>query len=316
MKNLGMAYGIRKKNKMAKGGPVSAKTESRPMPEAESEDRHEIARNSTKKALQDADWTGQSTTRQAQSKPKVQAIKHPRMVPTNAFSTKLYGREEHLEDSANPGPYDQQPGRDLDEEDAKKQGSNPDMPKPHTTAKAYAKGGHVEAEYGKGPENDELDEPAGLEEDDDQRRPAVDEYMTGHMEMLAEGGMLDSDDSEDQPEDEDDAENYSSITASIMARRDRMHAAIDSGAHDMDEAVRMADGGMVDIDENAEEQPNAYYARNEDAALKENFDSDIDDMTQPMDSNEHGRELSDEDSHDAVDSIRKKMMSRRQFKKA
>lgn len=72
---------------------------------------------------------------------------------------------------------------------------------------------------------------------------------------------------------------------------------------------KFAAGGMVDLDENAEEQPNGYYEQNEHAALKENYDSDMDSVSQPMDSNEHGHDI-DSDEHDMVGSIRKRMKSR------
>jgi hypothetical protein len=120
----------------------------------------------------------------------------------------------------------------------------------------------------------------------------------------ADGGMLD---------DEMEEERHDSIAAAIMAKRDRMHAMIDSGAMDEDNAVHgYADGGQVDLDLNSMEQPNAYYPRNEDEVLKENYDSDFKDVSQPEDSNEKGDDI-DSDSHDHIDEMRRRMKSRRQF---
>ena len=120
---------------------------------------------------------------------------------------------------------------------------------------------------------------------------------------FADGGSI---------EDEEQMEHHDSIAAAIMAKRDRMHAMIDSGAMDEDKAVKMAEGGQVDLDLNSMEQPNKYYGRNEDDVLKENYDEPIHSMSQPMDSNEHGDDI-DSDKHDMVSAIRKKMKSRKQF---
>ena len=78
----------------------------------------------------------------------------------------------------------------------------------------------------------------------------------------------------------------------------------------MQNAQTMSEGGMVDIDENEEEEPNQYYRANEEA-LKENYDSDMDDMHQPEDSNEHGDHLADEDKMNMVDHIRAKLRLKR-----
>lgn len=273
--NLGIAYAVKKKSSkpkmMAEGGPVSAKSEKRPMPEQKSADSMEVSLNSSKKALPQSTWTDKPTVAQAQSKPRTQPIRRPKMVPSDAFSTKLHNQEDDLMEMKPASPEE----------------------KP----KGYFEGGVVSE---KDSENDNVDHPAGLEEDNDQMHPAEDEYMASHF---AEGGEVEED-------------HHDSITAAIMAKRDRMHAMIDSGSMDEDDAVRMADGGMVDIDSNNEEQPNSYYNRNEHAALKENYDSDMDDLSEPMDSNEMGdsREDDEENKLDMVSSIRSKMNMKRQFR--
>jgi len=73
---------------------------------------------------------------------------------------------------------------------------------------------------------------------------------------------------------------------------------------------RYADGGEVDLNENSMEQPNRYYHQNEDVVLKENYDDDFKDDSQPEDSNEHSDAI-DSDEHDMVSKIRKKMRSLR-----
>lgn len=119
----------------------------------------------------------------------------------------------------------------------------------------------------------------------------------------AEGGMID---------DEQDIIDHASIAAAIMAKRKKMQQDADSES-DIDSEMMMADGGMVDLNENSQEQPNEYYKRNQ-AVLKENYDSDMEDMEQPMDSNEHAdseEEMSEnEHDEDMVSSIRRKMRTK------
>lgn len=132
----------------------------------------------------------------------------------------------------------------------------------------------------------------GMSEDKEQ---SEEEFESKQMApMLAEGGEI-SDDM-DQPSDEETMEHAASIAAGIMAKR----------AHKQFMAV----GGMVDIDENAEEQPNDMTSLNK-AALKENYDSDMDDVSQPEESNEHAdeREEASENKHDRVSAIMKKRKS-------
>lgn len=292
MKNLATAYGVQRKKKMAKGGQVneSAKSEARPMPDETDKDSASVSRNDTKKALSQSGWTDQPTVAQAQSKPRVQPIKHPKMVPSNAFSARLRDQESDLETSAKPnnGPQQQPPAID-NEEGADRKGPSV----PALKMKKMAKGGMINEEVSMSKSEEDMEEhPAGLESDDDSKKPSNSEIMSNHVEMLADGGMINHDEVEDDLHD--------SIAAAIMAKKDRM---------------KMAEGGQVDLDSNAEEQPNSYYHQNEDAALKENYDEGMDNLKQPMDSNEHGHELSDEDAHDLVSKIRMKMAARRQFSK-
>lgn len=93
--------------------------------------------------------------------------------------------------------------------------------------------------------------------------------------MKAEGGMVKEDEM---------ASDDSSIASAIMKRR------------------MMAKGGEVEIESNAEEMPNQLNKLNE-AALKENYDSDLESVSQPDDSNDDHREM--------IRSIRSKMISKR-----
>jgi hypothetical protein len=132
-----------------------------------------------------------------------------------------------------------------------------------------------------------------------------------------------------QPEEEEQEEHHNSIAAAIMARRDRMHREIDSGAYDMDEAVRMAEGGEIlshdsiysddsdqaDLSRNHDEDANEEDQLSFNALRKESYNSSNLDVENPKDSAQMGdeEEANSENKHDMVSSIRRKMKSRKQF---
>jgi hypothetical protein len=99
---------------LAEGGRVSA----------DSQDMEEVSRNRGNKPPKQDSWTDNSTVTQAQKNNgrTVLPIKRPKMVPSNAFSTRLYDEEGHLQESASPGPYDAQPPEHDNEEGANRQG--------------------------------------------------------------------------------------------------------------------------------------------------------------------------------------------------
>lgn len=304
--SLAIAYNVKRKpKKMAEGGKVneSASSEHRPMPDERDKDSHQVSRNDSKKPLQDSSWTDQPTVRQAQ-KPSITPLSRPKMAQ-GIFKVRDRNdvdKEEMMMQEMPPASPDDQPDSEYNEMGADRKGpSVPDESKPHNKdqRKAYAEGGSVSGnrdldaasrsslasrvsdEYGSGPEEDHVMHPEGLESDDDSMRPSEDEIMSSHF---ADGGEVEE-------------EHHASIAAAIMAKDREMYA----------------DGGQVDIEMNAEEEPNQYYHQNEDAALKENYDSDMKDMCQPMDSNEHAdeRESSEENEHDMVSRIRSRMMKQR-----
>lgn len=128
--------------------------------------------------------------------------------------------------------------------------------------------------------------------------------MDSQPKKMAEGGLV----------DEIEDEHYNSIAAAIMAKKERQAKLMSDSEED--NALMLAEGGMVDIDENAEEQPNVFYKRNK-AILKENYDSDMDDTIQPEDSNlmSDPAEMARENLLDRVGKIRAKMNVQKQFKK-
>ena len=298
---LAIAYSVKRKSpkkKMAEGGPVSAKTEKRPMPETKANDAQDIAQNSTKKPLHEANWTDQPTLSQARKGPKTTAIKHPRMVPSSAFSTRLRDEEDHLEDSAgvNNGPQRQPPEHDNEE--------GPDRQGPSTPSlkmKMMAKGGmasgshdedaaehadlheHVSMEIGEGPEDDELEHPAHLEEDDDMETMPVDEYMAGHF---AKGGM--AHEMDDQPMEEEEMEHAADIAAAIMMQRRKRMA--DGGIASHESIYPHPEADQADLSRNADEDANEEDQLSFNALRKENYSETpgLNQLDSPMDSNEHG----------------------------
>lgn len=246
MKDIAVAYAIKKKNKkMAKGGVI--KGEPLPMPEQVENDAKQVSQNAGKKMPMQADWTDSPTMAQAQKPSKVPLSK-PKLVGSDSFSVRY--RDEVGQEFQDPNGYKKQPPESMDEMQAAKPGPMvSDMQKQHNNKmKAYAEGGEI------------------------------------------------------SPNDEIEDEHYGSIAAAIMAKK--------AAKADM----MMADGGLVDIDSNNEEQPNAFYKQNQ-AVLKENYDSDMDGISEPQDSKGDEEEMMEESDLDKIGRIRQ-MMAKKQFKKA
>lgn len=299
--SLAIAYSIkRKKKKMAEGGildtVVKSFTEDPYDNAVKSPDakKRELDPNKTKQFVkgfdEDAKYAQGGMVTEASMKPRITKLSRPK-IANGILSVRDrddVNKEEHIISSMPPDGYKNQPPKEYDEEGPDRQGPSV----PSLKMKRMAEGGMInKAVSMKKAQEDEVMHPEGLESDDDQMAPSEDEYMANHF---AEGGMID----DEQPEPEEEDEHHDSIAAAIMSKQ-----------------AKFADGGMVDIDENGEEQPNGYYARNE-AALKENYDSDMDDVSQPMDSNEHGdsREDESENKRDMISQIMSKMKSRKQFR--
>lgn len=333
---LAIAYSVKRKAKkhMAEGGDpsISAKSEKRPMPSDKHSDSADVRQNSGNKAPGQDSWTDTPTLRQAQRPSRTQ-LSQPRMVESGVIRTKLRSDEHNLMDKDAPGSPKEEPAKTWDEEGANRQG--PESRDLHM--KRMANGGKIDPdhsgnkhnkaedhEYGGMAEEDNQDEPHGLMEDDDQERLPVDEYMAGHF---AEGGRAGG-----EMDSYDDDGHEDSITAAIMARRNRLHDEIDSGAHDEDAAAMYAEGGEIlshgsmdsddsdqaDLSRNADEDANEEDQSSFNALRKENYSESegLRQLDQPDDSNEHGdkREDDREDRHDRVSAIRSKMSQRRQFK--
>lgn len=270
--SFAMAYSMKNKTKkkMAKGGLVDdqAKSERHLMPSSREKSATNIEQNSGNKALVDSKMTDQPERQQSMRGPKSVMLSRPPLRGSDSFSVRY--RDEIEDDlrrmqSEAPSKKDAMPKASYDDKNAQKQGpSTPDL-----KLKMMAKGGLVSGVVPMDEaDEDELEE--GMDKSSSSDAPPVDEYMAS---KFAAGGFVD-----DQYDDELQDEHDSSIAAAIMARK------------------RMAEGGVVTIDQNAEETPSVMRSRNF-AALKENYDDDVDDVFQVEDSNEEGDKLDDEDEN-------------------
>lgn len=154
----------------------------------------------------------------------------------------------------------------------------------------------------------------------------------------AEGHYRESGGMKQPDEEEADYDRESSIAAAIMAKKER-EASLMSDS-DIDEMVRMYEGGEItrksgsyngedsiysddsdqaDIARNAEEDANMEDQASFDAMRKENYSESegLKQLDSPMDSAQKSdsEEMDSHDRHDKVEMIRRKMMSKRQFKR-
>lgn len=196
--------------------------------------------------------------------------------------------------------------------------------------KMMADGGPVSAKSESRPSTQEMDNDKKMASDSkrigaqgtdfvDESRPSIDFKPTKEeLEMLrtrrikmAEGGWVDgydrSADDQDMERDMDMVDGLTSHKQEISANdEDERPASIVSAIMSR---RKFADGGMVDLNENAKEDKNNEDDDSYEALRKENYseESGLNELDEPSDSNEHGDDLEDEDSHDMVSSIRSKM---------
>lgn len=143
----------------------------------------------------------------------------------------------------------------------------------------------------------------------DDSRPPKDQFMTGQHPVRpnATSSMIPM---EGRPSI-DEMQDVLSIAQQIMHRRKMAEGGM-AGDEDsqMDPFAAMkkemyANGGMVDLDMNDEESPNQYDIMNRKAANAHQYDDDQL-SAQPMDSNEDGQPMEDEEDQSIVAKIRRK----------
>lgn len=142
---------------------------------------------------------------------------------------------------------------------------------------------------------------------DEREERMLEDHATRHeAEMRAASMRASADDAEDDRDEEMMAEG-GMVPPSSMDLADRIRERM--------KMRRFAEGGQVDLEENAEEHDNMEDDLSFDALRKENYsESDaLDNMDSPRDSNLHDRDLKDEDEHERsmLDEIRRSMKMRR-----
>lgn len=304
---LAIAFSVKRKagkKKMAQGGAVneSASSEHRPSPEETDKDSSMVSRNSSQHPPKNDSVTSTPERKQA-GMGKIFPLKHPKMVPSTGFSSKLRDQEDHLQSSAdvNDGPQ-VEPPEAYDEEGPNRQG-----PKVHPL-KMMADGGTVDANKGK-----EMSKGAmqGGSLADMWHGITHPKYADGG-EITERSQELDSQEPihETHPiSDEEAIMHHSSMIAAIMAkRRAKMAAGGEIHSHD---SIYSDDSSQVDISRNADEDANEEDQSSFNALRKENYNESegLAQLDSPLDSNQDGREIS-HDKHDMLAEIRAKMKRR------
>ncbi len=185
--SLAISYSVQRKakrKKMADGGPVSAKTEKRPMPEQMDNDRKQASAVSAKPIV-----GGQWDQNPVIPRPKTQPIKHPTIVQSPVFKVKLRDQEDDLESSQAPnnGPQ-RQPPEMYNEEGPDRQGPST----PSLKMKMMAEGGMAQDEI----DDQAHDSMAAAIMAKRRREPSMSAESDSdidHQMMMAEGGLTSED---------------------------------------------------------------------------------------------------------------------------
>lgn len=203
--SLAISLSVQKKNagkkKMAEGGPVSAKSEKRPMPSEKDNDAKDISRNSGKKPPKDDGVESKVTEKQA-SMGKTIPLKQPPFVKSGSpFTVRDAGRrdeEKDLESSDAPGQPKAQPKKQDDEKGADRQGKAPHP------MKMMAEGGSPDPEA----VNDMTVEvekssrtPASIMDDMDKHQQSMEALK---KELYAAGGSVESMEDRDEADMQDE----------------------------------------------------------------------------------------------------------------
>lgn len=187
------------------------------------------------------------------------------------------------------------------------------------TIDSYYEGGKI-----RGDEDEREAEIAHRKDHDDLR----DQFMVD-VDHLSEGGMASDDklnekisrqskmDDEDNAKYEgmDDIDTFADGGMAYDGHMDEERSIADEIMRKRHMMKKMADGGQVDLSRNADEDFNEEDQMSYDALRKENYSESegLEKLDQPMDSNMKGRDLPDEDEHDMVDQVRRKMKAKRGY---
>ncbi len=189
--DLGVAYAVRRKKKMAEGGEVkdSAKAEKRPMPSETAKDSKAVAMNKVDKPARNDKTSSMVTVMQAQ-KPSITKLSRPSITKgTGPFSMRYSDMEDEEQDLIQNDPPVAHPEPDMrdEEEEDVMDGKSPDMSKEHNNGrKPYADGGEVEADVERSSAM-----PDAEEEEMEHASLAAQIMMKARKaKMLAEGGEV------------------------------------------------------------------------------------------------------------------------------
>lgn len=214
---------------------------------------------------------------------KMKSMKHPKMVPSHGFKSKMRTNE-----------YDD------------------------TTKAAFQEGGIVAEAERKGilggqrkvdrvmdDEKHPNRQPASIEDDTaidvrtpEQKAKAQSYDETGMLQGYATGGEV-----------EREIEEAASLAAAIMTKRRKMAEGGEISSHD---SIYSDDSSQADISRNADEDANEEDQLSFNALRKENYSESegLEQLDQPMNSNEMGHELEDENDQSITGSIRRKMKTK------
>lgn len=260
---------------LAKGGEVeqdSARTESRPMPGKAYHDEMDVKQSSMKKPPAMGDSMKQDNiSYQARKGLKTTPIKHPRMVASDIVQSRLMDQEDHL-----------QTMEPLSTQEQYSQGDKvPDMQDEHSTRrKPYAKGGEVESSDYKHPMNMHEDDLQDLGPSEDEGSEMA--HMDDEMGQDRQG-----------PEDhmEEPHSEHDEMFMDDEANEDHME--------DINPA-RLADGGMVDDEDEEALEHHASVAAAIMAQREAKRSMALDSGSEDMDEAEAYAEGGEILSHDSI----------------
>ena len=157
---------------------------------------------------------------------------------------------------------------------------------------------------------DEADRKAGMKAEGPtlNYKDLKQEMIAKNKLKMAEGGEV-----EESAEEADDQSPQHIEVILKEGKPEPMHEHFNSVAEAIRAKKKMAEGGLVDIEENNEEQPNEFYEQNEHEAIDWDMDSGLNDMDQPMDSNLDGDDLNSNE-RDMISKLRAKMAVKRALK--
>lgn len=249
-RSIAIALNIQRKNggkkKMADGGPVSAKSEKRPMPDQTANDKADVSRNSGKKPPKDDGVESKVTEKQA-AKSKTIPLKQPPFVksgsPFTVRDANMRDDEKDLEASKAPASPKEQPSEQDDEEGADRQGKAPHP------MKMMAEGGEASPDAPRSREEIKADMMAHQQGMDALKK-----------ELYAAGGMVDP---EDHGVEEMERSDEAHLQSDLPSSEEYDEEGADRQGPPPHKMKMMAKGGNVDLEESKKKAPDGPMSMEE-----------------------------------------------------